>query len=131
MGSVDLEGRVVDGLLWGTHWEAGGRGEAGEERSAWGCEVRCAGERRGLGRRRESATQKTAFGVCCGSGQMQRRRDIIEVIWIPTWTMALRRTERATESLHQSVARLDDSLIFRERHAGLQESTAKNNRAGD
>ena len=36
---------MIGWVLWGTYGEAGGGGETGEERSAWGCEVRCAGER--------------------------------------------------------------------------------------
>lgn len=43
-GFTGVDG-VVGRLLWGAYGEAGGGGEAGEERSAWGCEVRCAGER--------------------------------------------------------------------------------------
>jgi len=36
---------MIGWVLWGAYGEAGGGGEAGEERSAWGGEVRCAGER--------------------------------------------------------------------------------------
>ena len=37
--------RVGVAVCVGDAGEAGGGGEASEERGAWGCEVRCAGER--------------------------------------------------------------------------------------
>ena len=47
-GEQEAEGEAAGvgvGVCVGDGGEAGGGGEAGEERSAWGCEVRCAGER--------------------------------------------------------------------------------------
>ena len=53
LGSASMGVIVV--CLFGTYGDAGGGREAGEERGAWGGEVRCAGERRGFGCWRESA----------------------------------------------------------------------------